>query len=228
MAGPYPQYSDPTSSPQTYTEPYPSQPFAAQPTPPGQPYPPSQGPYQPAAATVYPGMLPPPIRYPKRRRWWLLGALALVIAVVAATTVAIIYAARGGSPEAEGGALTPGSAKVAIQNYLDALSKGDYETVARNTLCGMYDAVKDRRSDQALARLSSDAFRKEFAKAEVTTIDKMVFWSPNQAQVLFTMRAVPAGRSSGARDEEQAIAQLLSQDNRVLVCSYLLRTAAQY
>jgi hypothetical protein len=226
MAGPYPQYSDPTSSQPTYGEPYPSHPFEAQPMPPGQPYPPDDQGYQPDASSVYPGMLPPPVQYPKRRRWWLLGALALVIAVVAATTVAIVYAVRGESDTA-GGALTAGSAKVAIQNYLDALGKGDYNTVARNTLCGMYDAVKDRKSDQALARLSSDAFRKQFAKADVTSIDKMVFWSPNQAQVLFSMRIVPAGRSAGS-EEEQAIAQLLSQDNQVLVCSYLMRTAAQY
>jgi hypothetical protein len=225
MAGPFPQYSDP--SPQSYAEPYPSQPFAAQPAAPGQPYPPSAGAYQPAATSVYPGMLPPPVQYPKRRRWWLLGALLLVIVVVVATTVAIIVALRGGSSTTAGGELTPGSAQAAIQNYLDALAKGDYDSVARNTLCGMYDAVKDRKSDEALARLSSDAFRKQFTKAQVTSIDKMVFWSPNQAQVLFTMRATPAGRSIGP-DEEQAIAQLLSQDNQVLVCSYLLRTAAQY
>jgi hypothetical protein len=224
MAGPYPQYSDPTSRPQSYAEPYPSQPFAAQ--SPGQPYS-SQGAYPPAASSVYPGMLPPPVQYPKRRRWWLLGALLLVIVVVAATAVAIVLAVRGDSLNSAGGELSPESAKVAIQNYLDAMGKGDYDTVARNTLCGMYDAVKDRKSDDALARLSSDAFRKQFSKAEVTTIDKIVFWSPNQAQVLFSMRATPAGRNTSP-EEEQAIAQLLSQDNQVLVCSYLLRTAAQY
>lgn len=227
MAGPYPQYSDPQSSQPSYSEPYPSQPFAAQPIPPAQPYPVSDQGYRPAAASVYPGMLPPPVQYPKRRRWWLMGALALVIAVVAAATVAIVYAVRNESSSTTGGQLTPASAKVAIQNYLDALGKGDYDTVARNTLCGMYDAVRDRKSDEALARLSSDAFRKQFAQANVTTIDKMVFWSPNQAQVLFSMRVVPAGRTTGG-DEEQAIAQLLSQDNNVLVCSYLLRTAALY
>ncbi len=226
MAGPYPQYSDPTSSPPSYGEPYPSHPFPAQPMPPGQPYPSSEQEYQQAAASVYPGMLPPPVQYPKRRRWWLPGALVLLIAVVVAATAAIIYAVRGSS-SAAGGELTPGSAKVAIQNYLNALATGDYDTVARNTLCGMYDAVRDRKADQALARLSSDAFRKQFSAANVTTIDKVVFWSPNQAQVLFSMRVVPAGRSTGG-DEEQAIAQLLSQDNRLLVCSYLLRTAAQY
>ena len=227
MAGPYPQYSDPMSSQPSYGEPYPSHPFEAQPMPPGppgQPYPAPDHGYQPAAASVYPGTLPPPVQYPKRRRWWLAGALALVIAVVAA---AIVYALHSEASNEAGGALTAGSAKAAIQNYLDALGKGDYDTVARNTLCGMYDAVKDRKADQALARLSSDAFRKQFAKAEVTTIDKMVFWSPNQAQVLFSMRVVAAGRTGGG-EEEQAIAQLLSQDNQVLVCSYLLRTAAQY
>ncbi|MCW2654815.1 MAG: hypothetical protein JWR32_5791 [Mycobacterium sp.] len=224
MAGPYQQYSDPTPSQPSYGEPYPSHAFAGEPMP---PYPPSGQGYQQAAASVYPGMLPPPVQYPQRRRWWLVGALVLVIAVAAAATVAIVYAVRGES-SSTGGQLTSASTKAAIQNYLDALSKGDYDTVARNTLCGMYDAVRDRKSDQALARLSSDAFRKQFSNADVTTIDKMVFWSPNQAQALFTMRVVPAGRSSGSSHEEQAIAQLLSQDDHVLVCSYLLRTAAQY
>ena len=96
----------------------------------------------------------------------------------------------------------------------------------------MFDAVKERRSDLALASLSSDAFRKQYGRAEVTSIDKVVMWSPHQAQVLFTMRVQPTDsprrgqpRSEG---EQQAVAQLLSQDNEVLVCSYLPRTAGQY
>ena len=79
--------------------------------------------------------------------------------------------------------------------------------------------------------LSSDAFRKQYSRAEVTSIDKMVLWSPNQAQVLFTMRVAPASgstRDQTPNNEEQAIAQLLSQDNEILVCSYLPRTAGQY
>ena len=48
-------------------------------------------------------------------------------------------------------ALTDASAKAAIQEYLDALSKGDDETVARHTLCGLFDSVKEHRSDLALA-----------------------------------------------------------------------------
>ena len=63
----------------------------------------------------------------------------------------------------------------------------------------------------------------------MTSIDKMVLWSPHQAQVLFTMKVVPAGSIAASGDnEEQAVAQLLSQDNEVLVCSYLPRTAGQY
>ena len=82
----------------------------------------------------------------------------------------------------------------------------------------------------ALADLSSDAFRKQFASAEVTSIDKMVFSSPNQAQVLFSMRVSPAGsrKQPPPEVEVQAVAQLLGQDNEVLVCSYLLRAAGQY
>ena len=102
--------------------------------------------------------------------------------------------------------------------------------MARHTLCGLFDAVKERRSDLALASLSSDAFRKQYSSAQVTSIDKMVMASPTQAQVLFTMRVTPESRSSRSQPEadEQAVAQLLSVDNEVLVCSYLPRTAGQY
>ncbi len=66
----------------------------------------------------------------------------------------------------------------------------------------------------------------------MTSIDKMVIWSPNQAQVLFTMQVTPASGSTRDQptkdDEEQAVAQLLAQDNEILVCSYLPRTAGQY
>ena len=47
-------------------------------------------------------------------------------------------------------------------------------------------------------------------------------------QALFTMRVSPASSSRRGRDEEQGVAQLLRQDNQLLVCSYLLRTTAQY
>ena len=127
-----------------------------------------------------------------------------------------------------GATFTESNAKTTIQNYLTALSDADTETIARNTMCGMFDAVKDRKSDLALARLSSDAFRKQFARADVVSIDKIVLSSSYQAQVLFTMKVAPASSSRRGRDEEQGVAQILRQDNKLLVCSYLLRTAAQY
>jgi hypothetical protein len=208
------------------TGPYPPE-YGAGPVGP-QMYPPQ--PYPENVPSPYPSMLPPPMQYPKRRWWKPVAAVAAAVAVVAALVTAIVFASR--NDDASGHtALTDSSAKTAIQEYLDALSRGDDQTVARHTLCGLFDAVKEHRSDLALASLSSDAFRKQYNHAEVTSIDKMVLWSPNQAQVLFTMKVAPA---AGARfdqppkDEEQAVAQLLAQDNEILVCSYLPRTAGQY
>jgi hypothetical protein len=209
MAGPYQQYSDPQLSPPNYSEPDPSRPY-------------------PAAASVYPGMLPPPVPYPTRRRWRLVVAILLVLAVVAGTTTAIVYAVDADSGTTTvGGTLTETSAKSAIQNYLDAMLRGNTETVARNSLCGLYDSIKDRRSDQALARLSSETFRKQFSQANVTSIDKMVFLSTYQAQVLFSMQVVPLARGS-KQHEEQAVAGVLYQDGNVLVCTYLPRSGGQY
>jgi hypothetical protein len=150
---------------------------------------------------------------------------------VAALVTAIVFASRDGGA-ASHTPLTDTSAKAAIQEYLDALSKGDDQTVARHTLCGLFDAVKEHRSDLALASLSSDAFRKQYSHAEVTSIDKLVLWSPTQAQVLFTMKVAPASGSTRSQqpktDEEQAVAQLLASDNEILVCSYLPRMAGQF
>jgi hypothetical protein len=209
MTGPYPpEYGAGPVDPQMY---------AAQPYPENGPSP-------------YPSMLPPPLQYPKRRWWPPLVAAALVVAVVAAVVTAIVFASLDDNAS-RNRALTDASAKAAIQEYLDALTKGDEKTVARHTLCGLFDAVKENRSDLALAGLSSDAFRKQYSLAEVTSIDKMVLWSPNQAQVLFTMRVAPAVGSTRVprpKTDEQGVAQLLAQDNEILVCSYLPRTAGQY
>jgi hypothetical protein len=190
-------------------------------------YPPQ--PYPENMPTPYPAMLPPPLPYPKRR-WWPIAAIVAAVVVIAGLVAAIVFASRNDNSSTSKG-LTDASAKAAIQEYLDALSKGDDETVARHTLCGLFDAVKEHRSDLALASLSSDAFRKQYSHAEVTSIDKMVVWSPNQAQVLFTMqvaRASGSTRGQPREGDEQAIAQLLVEDNDILVCSYLPRTAGQY
>jgi hypothetical protein len=177
---------------------------------------------------VYPGALPPPVAYPKPRRrralWLGLITLVLVGAVVAA--VLTVRTGQSTTPTAAGG-FTEAAAKTSISNYLTALSKGDTEAIARNNLCGIYDAVKDRRSDLALAKLASDAFRRQFSTAEVTSIDSIVPWSTYQAQVLFTMKVGSSGLR-GNRGEEQGVAQVLRQGNQLLVCSYLLRTAAQF
>lgn len=226
MAGPYP-----------YPEPFPQQPFPPPAGPPlqGPHQGPHQSPAQPYPGNVpssYPGMLPPPVPYPKRRRKRLIfGALGAVV-VIAGLTTAIVFAARSDTAGTTAGPLSPETARAAIQGYLDALSDGDDETIARHTLCGLFDAVREKRSDMALAGLAGDAFRKQFSQAEVTSIDTIVPWSNHQAQVLFTMRVAPAGGSTRGQEppneEEQAIAQLLIQDDDVLVCSYLLRSGGSY
>ena len=213
MAGPYPpQYGPgPVGAPAPH------------------PGPPQQYPDNPLAPPIYPGMLPPPIPYPKRSRWRpilvTLVALAAVAAAVAAT-VLVMRSDENSTPER----LTTESAQTAIQDYLNALQRGDVETIARHTLCGLFDAVKEKKSDLALADLSSDAFRRQFSAADVTSVDKMVFSSPYQAQVLFTMRVTLAGSRTQPppKVQEQAVAQLLAQDDQVLVCSYLLRAGSQY
>jgi hypothetical protein len=221
MAGPYPpEYGAGPIGPQRYQggQPplFPQQPVAE--------------PYPDDVPSAYPGMLPPPVQYRKRRKWPIIAGVVLAVALVGALVTALIFAGRG-DPAGSSGALTESSAQAAIQEYLDALTNGDNETIARHTLCGLFDDVKERRSDLALASLSGDAFRKQYSSAEVTSIDKMVMWSPHQAQVLFSMRVTPASgsrRDEPSDEEEQAVAQILAQDNEILVCSYLPRTAGQY
>lgn len=173
----------------------------------------------------YPGSLPPPVPYPVRRRRRLVIGSLVAVALIAGLTAAIVFGQR--QSESAGTAISDTTAKAAIQGYLDALEHRDTDTIARNTLCGIYDAVRDRRQDQALARLSSDAFRKQFSEAQVTSIDAIVYLSSYQAQVLFTMRVTPA-TGGPPREAVQGIAQLLSRHNHVLVCSYVLRTAGAY
>ncbi len=194
--------------------------------------PPQQYPEQ--VPSAYPGMLPPPVPYPKRRRWPRVLAAVLAVATLAAVVVWLVVSG-GRSGPAPSGVVSAERAQAAIQEYLTALSDGDDETVARHALCGLFDAVKDRKTDMAVASLSSDAFRKQFSHAEVVSIDKIVAWSTTQAQVLFTMRVAPAAglaRGRSPEREQQAVAQLLvqkdGQDDDVLVCSYVQRTGGQY
>ncbi|MBX7431636.1 hypothetical protein JDV09_05875 [Mycobacterium sp. Y57] len=225
MTGPYPppRYGAGPAGPQHYpAAPYPQQGYPTGP----QPYPDG------GIDGSYPGMLPPPVPYPsRRRRRWVVAGLAVLGVALVAGLIAVVALTGGRDQPTPTGVLTEASAQAGIQEYIDALSNGDDETVARHTLCGLFDAVKERRSDLALAGLSSDAFRKQYSSAEVTSIDKMVMSSPTQAQVLFTMRVTPgSGSTRGqSRDgDEQAVAQVLSVDDQILVCSYLPRTAGQY
>ena len=170
---------------------------------------------------------PPPGSYPSRRskRRLIIGIL-VAVALVAAMTMAIVYGVRtnGANTSAQ---FSEGAAKTAIQEYLDALEHRDVDVIVRNALCGMYDGVRDKRSDQALAKMSSDAFRKQFSEVELTSIDKIVYLSQYQAQALFTMRVSPAA-GGPTRGDAQGIAQLLFQRGQILVCSYVLRTGGSY
>lgn len=184
--------------------------------------------------SAYPGTLPPPVPYPTRRRWPKIVAGLLALAALAGVLTAVLVAGRRGP--AGPVVVSDARAQAAIQEYLNALLDGDDEAVARHTLCGLYDGVKDRKADLAVAGLASDAFRKQFSQVEVTGIDANVPWSTTQAQVLFTMRVAPAsGSTRGQRavdEQQQGVAQLLvkrdGRDEQVLVCSYVLRTSGQY
>ncbi|WP_428338400.1 hypothetical protein [Mycobacterium sp.] len=215
MPGPYSSDHHLGSDGPPFTDTHPSQPLPAP-----QGFPPSP------PGAVYPGPLPPPLPYPQRRRRGLIAGIAVALLVIAAVAVGILHASHR-APATAPGAFSDATATVAIQSYLDALEQRNTEAIARNALCGIYGAVRDRRSDQVVAKLSSDAFRKQFSEARVTSIDKIVYWSDYQAQVLFSMRVQPATGSS-ARSEEQGVAQLLSQHNQILVCSYVLHSAAMY
>jgi hypothetical protein len=183
-------------------------------------------PYPPAVSSVYPGSLPPPVPYPGTGRWRLLAVALLVIAVVAGATTAIVFAVNSDTTSVSG-RITETRAKSAIQDYLKAMLKGDTDTVARNSACGLWDALKDRGQDQQVARQMSESFRRMFSKADVTSIDKMAFLSRYQVQVLFTMRVMPVTRGSRQRDE-QATANLLSQEGQVYVCQYVPRVGSQF
>lgn len=178
-------------------------------------------------APNYAGQPPAPVPYPPQRsRRRLIVGIALAIALVAVLTVAIVYGVRTNGANT-GARFSEGAAKTAIQGYLDALEHRDIDEIARNALCGLYDGVQDKRSDQALAKLSSDAFRKQFSEVELTSIDKIVYLSQYQAQALFTMKVSPVS-GGPMHGQVQGIAQLLFQRGQIMVCSYVLRTGGSY
>lgn len=182
--------------------------------------------FAPAPAN-YAGQPPAPAPYPPRRsKRGLIVGVVLAIVLVAVLTVAIVYGVRTNGANT-GATFSEGAAKTAIQGYLDALEHRDIDEIARNALCGLYDGVQDKRSDQALAKLSSDAFRKQFSEVEVTSIDKIVYLSQYQAQALFTMRVSPVS-GGPMHGQVQGIAQLLFQRGQIMVCSYVLRTGGSY
>ncbi len=218
MAGPYPTNYGLAANGPLYTDPHPSQPLPTQPL-----FTQSDS---ASLSAAYPGPLPPPVQYPRKNRRPLFIGVALALVLAAALTGAIVWGAHQPQTTAEP-TLSDATAKAVIQEYLVALENRDTDRIARNMLCGIYDAVRDRRSDQALAKLSSDAFRKQFAQAEVSSIDKIVYLSSYQTQVLFTMQVKPAG-SGPSRQQVQGLAQLLLQRDKVFVCSYILRTAGAY
>jgi hypothetical protein len=208
MAGPYPYPESP------HPEPLPQQSF-----------PPVGGPHVPSP---YPGALPPPVDYPRntRRRRAVAAAVGLLVALVVAAVAATVFLVGRGT-DAAPAALNQDSAKAAIQDYLDALAQGKDDRIAEHASCGLFDAIKDHQADMSLANLASDAFRRQYSGAQVASIDKIVMWSPNQAQVLFTMKAKLAVRSK-AEVQRQAVAQLLIQDRDILVCSYLPRNVGPF
>jgi hypothetical protein len=156
----------------------------------------------------------------------LIIGILVAIGLVATMTAAIVYGVRTNGANT-GAAFSEASAKTAVQGYLDALESRNTDEIARNALCGLYDGVRDRRSDQALAKLSSDAFRKQFSQVQLTSIDKIVYLSQYQAQALFTMQVSPA-TGGPTRGQVQGVAQLLLQRSEILVCSYVLRTGGSY
>ena len=223
MAGPYPPNPPMGGDGPQQAQPYPT----TGPTTPGtMDYPHTEPAFGSGNAAVPSAAYPGPPTRPKRRPMRLLIGILLAIALVAALTTAIVYGVRTNGANT-GSTFSETSAKTAIQSYLNALAHKDIDGIVRNALCGLYDAVKDKRSDQALAKLSSDAFRKQFSEVEVTSIDKIVYLSQYQAQMLFSMQVTPAV-GGPSRGQVQGIAQLLFQRGQILVCSYVLRTAGQY
>ncbi len=161
-----------------------------------------------------------PPQDPKRRHKRLLIGIVVARAGVGYDGGDHIQGRTNGANTA--GTFSEGSAKTAIQGYLNALENRDVDTIVRNALCGIHDGVRDKRSDQAQL-LSSDAFRKQFSQVEDLDRQNRVLVAISGPGAVHhagdTCRRQPATRS-GARHRSVAF-----QRGQVLVCSYVLRTA---
>ncbi len=164
---------------------YSGQPF------PGEPYPVPAG---------YPGPLPPPVGLPAAARRWPCGCGGRCWRAGrhrgAGRRGALLGGGRASPPVRRRSPTRPPRPR--SRTISPHCRTATPRPLRGTTLCGMFDAIKDRKSDLALARLASDAFRKQFSRAEVISIDEIVLSSSYQAQVLFTMRVAPGSNSRSA------------------------------
>ena len=134
-----------------------------------------------------------------------------------------------GAPTATAGAFSDATANVGDPGLPGrAGSNRDTETIARNALCGIYDAVRRPPIRQALAKLSSDAFRKQFSRG-AGDVDRQDRRTGRTIRPRCCSPCASSRPPAAAREvEAQGVAQLLSQHNQILVCSYVLRTRGQF
>ncbi|MUM18607.1 hypothetical protein FZI91_12785 [Mycobacterium sp. CBMA271] len=175
---------------------------------------------EPGFSTVpYPGLppMPPPVDYPERKRKaprWLAPAAVVATLVVLALLLGFLTKNSGVSHR-------PSEAKIqeTIQGYLNAMAKFDTVTLARNAGCGLYDAVRDKDTDDTIVRANAQQFVSTFGTATVKSIDKIVYFSEYQLKVLFT------ASSQKRKDTPQGQAELLINDGKIYVCSAYMRGA---
>jgi hypothetical protein len=159
--------------------------------------------------------MPPPVDYPDRKRkvpGWLAPAAVVAALVVLALLLGFLTRNSGVSHR-------PSEAKIeqTIQGYLDAMAKLDIVTLARNAGCGLYDAVRDKDTDDTIVRANAQQFVNTFGTATVKSIDRIVYFSEYQLKVLFT------ATSQKRKDAPQGQAELLINDGKIYVCSAYMR-----
>src|SRR6201998_4452296 len=117
MPGPYsPDHRVGIDGP-PFTDPHPSHPTPG-PNPSVVPPAGQAGEAAPPSA-AYPGLLPPPVRYPRRRRRRVVLAAMAALVLVAALIAAIGHGVRSG-PTTSAGVISDATAKTGIPRYLGA------------------------------------------------------------------------------------------------------------